>query len=194
MSTIQLKRYIPKIFKRRIKLLWRNIAQSICYYLLDGNIFKKKPIHLRNIVFICKGNICRSAFADIKFRKYCQNDKVMIDSCGISVDQGDYPPKEAVSVAGEFGCEKMAYRKSKSLAHCNLEIADLILAMEYGQYKYLVSLFPSKIENIRLLRQYAPNLISFLCNIDDPFSQGEKEYRKTFKLIDRILNELSRYL
>jgi protein-tyrosine phosphatase len=188
-----MKKYIPKRYKRYIKLLWRNILQSVKYYLLDGNLFKKKPLILHGIIFVCKGNICRSAFADIKFRQYCQNDKTMIDSCGISVDQGDYPPEEAVSVAIEFSCEKMAQRRSKSLACCDLERADLILPMEYEQYKYLCSLLPNN-KNIRLTRQYAPGITSFFCNIDDPFSWGEKEYRKTFKLIDCSLKELRKYL
>jgi protein-tyrosine phosphatase len=188
-----MKQYIPKIYKRYIKLLWRNIQQSFRYYLLDDNLFKKKPINLNSIIFVCKGNICRSAFADIKLRQYCQNDELLIDSCGISVDQGDYPPEEAVFVAKEFSCEQMAQRRSKGLTHCNLDDADLILPMEYEQYKYLTSLLPNK-KNIRLMRHYAPGITSFFCNIDDPFSWGEKEYRKTFKLIDRSLKELKKYL
>ncbi len=181
-----LKRLIPNRYKRVVKLLLRNCWHSLRYYVFDGRFFGERIYGLKSVVFVCKGNVCRSSFAEVRLRKLCKKTKLAIDSCGLDVDQGNYPPTNSVLIAEEFGCQ-LEHRRAKSLNKCDIENVDLILAMEYGQYRKLLVLFPEKQQNIRLLREFTPFPLSIFCNIDDPYGWGIDAFRKSFWMIDQAL-------
>ena len=88
----QIKKIIPNKVKRNIKAFVRNIADSFLYYIVNGrllfDIFKPKKTKFKNVIFVCKGNVCRSAFAEYRFRNLVNDKTVVVDSCGIdeSVD------------------------------------------------------------------------------------------------------------
>ena len=193
-----IKQYIPSSIKRNIKLLARNLIDSTCYYFVDGRFFcGEKPSSLgkkvERIVFICKGNICRSAFAEALLRKLLGTDgAVHIDSCGIDVVHGDFPPPDSILVAAEFSCS-IAGRRAKRLAACNIADADLIFPVEYEQYKRLVHLYPEKKEHIFLLRSFAPFPHCLFCNIIDPYGLGVAEFRKVYGLIDQTLRRIGQW-
>ena len=188
-----IKALVPNIVKRTCKIFVRNIANSLQYYtgsgrcLLRGAPLRNKKI--AKVIFVCKGNVCRSAFAEQRLKYLLGQNKVHVDSCGVDVDQGSYPPRDSVAVAAEFSCA-LADRRAKGLAECDMEGADLILAMEYWQYKRLVQLYPGKKANIMLLRSVASFPYCLLCNIADPYGWGEKEFRKVYRLVDRALGQL----
>ena len=189
----KIKSYIPNRFKRNTKFFLRNIVESFKYYTMDLGAFscrlpsnKKK---LSCIIFVCKGNVCRSAFAEQRFKKLVGDSDILIDSCGVDVDQGDFSPGDAVTVAAEFSC-LLAGRRAKGVAEYDMQGADLILPMEYWQYKRLVQLYPEKKENILLLRSIAPFPYFLFCNISDPYGWGTEEFRRSYRLIDRALHKL----
>lgn len=188
-----IKGFIPNIFKRNCKGTFRNITDSLRYYARSGGCvarnterFNKK---ISRIIFVCKGNVCRSAFAEHRLRYLLGHDEVEIDSCGVDVNQGNYPPAESVAVAAEYSCA-LSERRAKSLAECDIENADLILPMEYWQYKRLLQLYPQKKHNIVLLRSIAPFPQCLFCNIVDPYGWGEKEFRRVYSLVDRALHRI----
>lgn len=191
---LNLKKYIPNKYKKNLKQLLRNCIQSLGYYLLERNVFKKNCKDSTNIVFICKGNVCRSAFAECRLKLLMMKSSVKVDSCGLDVKQGTFPPLESVKVAAEFSCD-LANRRAKSLEQCDLDKADLILPMEYYQYQRLLKLYPHKKRAICLLRSFAPFPYCLFCNIADPYGWGIDEFRKSFRLIDKILqNFLINYI
>ena len=184
-----IKKYIPNIWKSRIKAFLRNCFDSIHYYLIDGQIFNTKIKPSKHIIFVCKGNVCRSAFAEKLMNLVVTNTELKIDSCGLDVDQGSHPPVESIKVAKEFSCSLFGHI-SKGLAECDPENADLILSMEYNQHTRLLSILPHKEKAIKLLRSYAPFPYSIFCNIDDPYGWGKDEFRKAFHLIDKSLQKI----
>lgn len=187
-----IKKYIPNRYKRVVVLLTNNILQSIFYYVKDSHFFDKRIANrLTTIIFVCKGNVCRSAFAEIRLTNLLQDDNVKVDSCGLNVDQGNYPPPDSIAVSSEYSCF-LSNRKAKALIECDIAGADLILAMEYGQYRQLINLYPQKQSAIKLLRSFAPLPYSLFCNIADPYGWGRDEFRKSFRLIDRALQKLVR--
>lgn len=196
MRFLSIRRFLPNPLKRRIKNLLRNISDSIHYYLISEKLINcschrsKKPSY---IVFVCKGNVCRSAFAEQRLKRLLPLSNVKIDSCGLDVDQGSFPPEESVAVASEFSCN-LAKRQAKSLNDCSIDKADLILLMEYWQYRRLVNLYPHKRSEMILLRTLSPFPYSLLCNIDDPYGWGIKEFRQSFRLIDKSLKRLANWL
>lgn len=193
-----IKQCIPGQVKRSLKRLVHNVIDSVCYYTISGRFFcsgappafGKK---VANIIFVCKGNICRSAFAETRLRQLIGAvGTIHIDSCGIDVDQGDLPPPDSVSVAEDFFCS-LAGRRSKGLASCNIVDADLIFPMEYWQYKRLVHRYPEKKENIILLRSVASFPQCLFCNIPDPYGLGVSEFRRVYGLIDQALRRIRQW-
>ncbi len=191
-----IKAFLPSLLKRNCKEFIRNISDSLQYYAGSGRcFFRSLPLKnkkVSSIVFVCKGNVCRSAFAEHRLKDLLNQDAVNIDSCGMDVDQGNLPPRDSVTVAAEFSCS-LAGRRAKGLAECDIEGTDLILAMEYWQYKRLVQIYPGKKENILLLRSIAPFPYCFFCNIADPYGWGEKEFRRSYRLVDRALGQIIRW-
>lgn len=188
-----MKFYIPSSTRRAVKLIIRNIRDSVCYYkrLHIRLINIQSPIKnkISSVIFVCKGNVCRSAFAEQRLRDLLLEKKIIIDSCGINVDQGGYPPEESISIAAEFS-SILDGRRAKRLQECDINSADLICPMEYWQYQHLVRLFPRKSKNIILLRNLTPFPYRIFCNIPDPYGSEAGEYRRVFTLIDKALQKI----
>ena len=160
------------------------------YYLVDGALFTpEKQWH--HVIFVCKGNVCRSAFAEYRLKKMLGSEKAIIESCGLDVDQGKYPPVETIRNAEKFACD-MSTHVSKGIDKCDFLNADLILPMEYGQHQRLIALFPEKKNQIKLLRSYAPWPQQLFCNIDDPYGWGDRIFIHSFALIEQSLKKLAK--
>lgn len=181
-----LKNMVPKPLKRLLKQALQSAGDSLRYRLA------RQPVDSgsrRHVIFVCKGNICRSAFAEYYLKQELPGGRHRIESCGLDVEQGLFSPHEALCVAKEFELDLESHR-SKGLASCNLHDADLILPMEFRQYLLLRGMFPGKQSKIRLLRDFAPWPDRLLCNIYDPYGAGEDEYRRCFKRIQRAVDGL----
>ena len=167
--------------KKKVYLLYRNIFESIAYRIVRKRSVVRTP---KKIVFVCTGNICRSAFAEKLLKEGAYGHFPAIESCGLDVEVRSPSPCEAVSAAGKIGLD-LGNHLSRGIECCDLEDAGLILAMEYRQYRKLVESFPHKGEQIKLLREFAPFPENLLCNIDDPFGQNERAFEKCFAQIRR---------
>jgi protein-tyrosine phosphatase len=181
-----LKKMLPRPLKRSMRRAWQNTRESVQYQLLTKNLPTGRIGH---VIFVCKGNICRSAFAEYYLRQQFPDGTLRIESCGIDVDQGLFSPPEAVKVASEYrlGLES---HQSKGLACVDIHNADLIVPMEYRQYLQLKALYPSETSKIRLVRDFAPWPERLNCNINDPYGAGEREFRRCFWRLKRALDGL----
>jgi protein-tyrosine phosphatase len=174
--------------KAIIKHIIKNIRDSILY-----SFHRKRHAlkYIRKIVFVCKGNICRSAFAEHLMIVETKIKSLSIESGGLNVDMRTQSPKEAINTAKAFGVD-LDVHLSKGLEYCDLENADLILAMEFWQYKKLCQLYPGKVENIMLLREFTPFPENLICNIDDPYGQSERAFRSCFMQIKRAVRNIDK--
>jgi len=173
--------------KKKVYLLYRNIFESIAYRIVRKRSVVRTP---KKIVFVCTGNICRSAFAEKLLKEGAYGHFPAIESCGLDVEVRSPPPFEAVCAADKIGLD-LKNHLSKGIECCDLESADLILAMEYWQYRKLVEVFPHKKIDIKLLREYAPFPENLLCNINDPFGQSEEKIEKCFSQIKRSIANIN---
>ena len=57
------------------------------------------------IMFICTGNICRSAMAHVMLEQRAkeENKNIEVYSCGVFAQNGDRSTKEAIEVMKEYG-------------------------------------------------------------------------------------------
>lgn len=183
---IQIKEFVPPSFKRRVKLFLKDIEES-CAYSFSRTRHNREVV--RHVVFVCKGNLCRSVFAEHYLRLLLTDHEIKIESCGLEVDQSGFSPPEAVQVGREFGIDLSANR-SKAVSACEMQKADLIITMEFRLYLELKAMFPEMEEKIKIIREFAPWPDRLVPNISDPYGLGIEECRHCFRKIQRALDGL----
>ena len=182
-----LKNLFDPTLRRRIIFVVRTSLQSLAYFPVRN---RNKAIDVRHIVFVCKGNVCRSSFAEYYFKTLSLQPYLKIESCGLDVDQSVCSPADACSAAAKFKVD-LTENRSKGLGAIDLERADLIVAMEYNHFKRLVQKYPHKKNQIHLLRDFAPWPKSLPCNIHDPYGCSLDEFRACFTTMKQALDSLA---
>lgn len=175
-----IKNNIPNSLKRRLKLGLRNILETPIYYAFKRECVPKKDI--KRVVFVCKGNVCRSPFAEQLMRSLVTERGISVESCGLRVNQGAVPPCEAIDAALTFNVD-IRDHIPKHISVIDLNSIDLLIPMEYCQYREVLVLVPDTKQNVHLLREFTPVPDSLLCNIADPYGQPIDEYIKCYSLI-----------
>lgn len=88
-------------------------------------IAKPRPAEVRRLVFVCHGNICRSAFADVAARRA----GLSVASFGLSTATGKPAYRPAIEASAAMGYY-LADHRALTLADFQPEAGDLLLAME----------------------------------------------------------------
>lgn len=172
--------------KKRCKQLLKNLSQSLLYHAVRNRTHLSPA---RSVVFVCKGNVCRSAFAEYFMKATLDNPLLQIRSCGLDVRVRSAAPGTAISVARRKGLD-LGDHLSKGIEQCDMESADLIIAMEFWHYRALATMYPHKKASIKLLREFAPFPENILCNIHDPFGQDETQFEHCFSQIQRAVSNI----
>lgn len=182
----RIKSLFPRSLKRKSKTGFQNVIQSAGYRLSRKRKAIEKADH---IVFVCKGNICRSVFAEHALKNMLPRTGIKIESCGLDVDRQTPSPQEAVASARKFGVD-LSGHLSKGLENCNLQNADLIVAMEYDQIGRITGMHPEYRNKTVLLREVATFPVNLVCNINDPYGLEPKEFARCFAIINKSLRGL----
>jgi hypothetical protein len=112
--------------------LWYHVAHFRLSCLLKS---MKNKGSLR-LLFLCKGNICRSPFAALLMQHYLNLgnlEKIHSDSAGFIEAEGRPSPEHAVKAANAYGVD-LATRSSKSVNKQLLEASDIIFCMDVDNY------------------------------------------------------------
>ena len=181
-----LKKFIPKSVKLSLKLFIKTLLESILYSFERKNVNNVKFAH---VIFVCQGNVCRSAFAEYYLRSCVSSASIFMESCGLNVHHDGPSPDSAIAVSRKLGVD-LKHHTSKSYTACDLDKADLIIPMEYSQYLHLLTLYPSYREKIFLLKSFSAWPHRLACNIYDPYGLGEAEYEDCFRQIQKAIDRL----
>lgn len=92
------------------------------------------PSTVRRLVFVCQGNICRSAFADVVARQAGLNSA----SFGLSTTTGRAAHEPAISAAQSLGHD-LSGHAAINMADYAPQDGDLLLAMEVRQLRRLAN-------------------------------------------------------
>jgi protein-tyrosine phosphatase len=138
---------------------------------------------VKRLVFVCRGNICRSPYGEVK----SINLGIPAISFGLEAKQALPANKLAISVALSRGLD-LSQHRTRSADDVPLNSGDLILAMEPHQlkmirYRSLVS--PAKI-----------SLLGLWCtprhpHIQDPYGLAPEYFSTCFDVIDDALNRIA---
>lgn len=142
---------------------------------------------IQRLVFVCKGNICRSPFASGLARKF----GLKADSYGLEADDGKPAAASAIRVAQEFGVD-LSEHAAKSAPLHPLSEGDLLIGFEP---RHLVALLASTqaLADAQItaagLWLPTPNLY-----IHDPYGLSTEYFRTCFDRISMSVKELARQL
>jgi len=149
-----------------------------------------------HVLVVCKGNICRSPFAETVIRTSIEkrgvSESLECRSRGTeNYHVGKGADSLAIKVAREFGYD-LTRHIATQVTDADLSWADLVLVFEPSNRDCLLERVPQAVKhNIQSLAEYLdpPRL-----NISDPYRKLEHEFRACFSLILAACNRLVQVL
>jgi protein-tyrosine-phosphatase/predicted ATP-grasp superfamily ATP-dependent carboligase len=147
-----------------------------------------RPDAVRRVLFVCHGNICRSAFAE-RFAEGRLNG-CAVESAGVRATANSRSPERLVRVARTMGVDLEDWRATR-LSAAQVARADLILGMDPDTYERLVVEFPHAAAKTTVLGLFArePRAV-----IPDPYTMTEVEVGHVLEQIRGAVEGLSAWL
>lgn len=109
------------------------------------------------ILFVCTGNICRSAMAEAFARDMLEGGngkcEALFSSAGLEAVEGEVPPEEVVKVMRDLGLDVSGHR-AKRLTENDVEESDLILAMAMHNSSRLLTRHQEAVEKVFTLKEF----------------------------------------
>jgi protein-tyrosine-phosphatase len=129
------------------------------------------PASARSFVFVCFGNIMRSAMAEFLMRRASQEagiqEQLQIASAGLHAVAGRVAHPWAQHASADLGIS-LGQHHAKPLTREMVERADCILAMDFQNKAELLTLYPESGSKIYMLSAYAEGPWQFR-EIPDPY-------------------------
>ena len=147
------------------------------------------------IMFICTGNICRSAMAHKLFEKKLQDNNIKnveVYSCGIYAQDGDMATYNAEEVMEEYGVDMKSHRAT-NIRSSKIEEMDLILCATLSHKNAVIQMYPKLKDKIYTMKEYGVKKLESL-DIKDPWGYDIAVYRKCASEIDICLENLIKQL
>ena len=143
---------------------------------------------VQSVLFVCKGNICRSPLADIYFRSLVEKEgwHMTVRSAGLETTPGKPAHDKAKAVALQHGLSLDEHATTQ--AHKELlEESDLIIVMEIMQKKRIHRLYPESKGKVVLLGRF--DSVGSL-EIADPYSGTSEDFHSCFQQVRRCCDVL----
>lgn len=141
------------------------------------------------IMFICTGNICRSAMAHKLMEKKLQDKKitdVTIYSCGTFAEDGDKADYNAQEVMKEYEVDMKAHQ-AVNIYHSPIQEMELILCATISHKQFVLRQYPQLKQKVYTLREYVGEEET---DISDPWGYDLVTFRFCAAKIDDCLNKV----
>lgn len=137
---------------------------------------------VERLVFICKGNICRSAYAEA----VAHSLGLEAISCGLDTIENAPANADAIEAADVFGFD-LHDHITKPVMYVSLKKTDLLLAMEPWQIQFLENNLNRK-HQYSLLGLWAKPALPY---IHDPYGSSSAYFEKCFTYIQEGVQALA---
>ncbi|HEY8549109.1 MAG TPA: hypothetical protein VIL35_04055 [Vicinamibacterales bacterium] len=170
------------------------------WWSLRGFWIRPRPLPRspRSLLFVCKGNICRSPFAARYAARLLADagaEGIRCVSAGIAVSRERISPAAAVAAARAFGVDLETHQATQ-LTPALVEAADLIVVTEVSHVQTLTRQYPRAADRIVLLplfgadRSRRGGFARF--NIADPYGRPVEVFNACYGHIAEAVSALLR--
>lgn len=141
------------------------------------------------IMFICTGNICRSAMAHKMAEEKAKekNKNIEVYSCGVYAINGDVPTYEGIEAMKEYEIDLSKHRAT-NIRNSNIKEMDVILCATNSHKNNVIAMYPELKERVFTIKEYAGYKDSL--DIKDPWGYGIETYRICASEIEECINKI----
>lgn len=150
---------------------------------------------MKKIMFVCTGNICRSAMAEYLMNKILQDKGLQNDmdicSSGVFAYNNQNPTQKAIEVMKEKNIDITGH-SAVNTANSNIMNMDLILCMTNAHKLQINHRYPELMDKTYTLKEYVvyDNNQNKDVNIEDPYGFGVSVYQECIGQIESCLYKL----
>ena len=134
---------------------------------------------MRQILFVCTGNICRSPMAEGQLRSLLAqsgNTSIEAQSAGIGALAGQPPSQHAVEAMSEWGAD-ITHQRSQMIHTDLVSTSEAIFGMTQGHVDAVLNHFPQAKGKTFLVREFVEGLEQYQKDISDPIGGNLEVYR-----------------
>lgn len=145
---------------------------------------------MKKVMFVCTGNICRSAMAEYLLKKIAKDKgkQLEISSCGTYASDGDMSTYDAIEVLkDEYGIDMKKHRAT-NIINANIKNSDIILCATVNHKAFVLQMFPELKNKVYTIKEYSGETSNL--DIYDPWGCGKEAYRQCASEINQLLNKI----
>lgn len=157
---------------------------------------QRLPAEVKSVLFVCHGNIMRSAAAAQFLKDALQaagTDHIQVSSAGTTTRAGRMADHRVSNAARSFGTSLEEHR-SQPLTDQLVEQADVIFAMDDLNFVNIASAFPRSRHKLMLFGGMTPDGEYAPVEIVDPYTATEEDVHRTVARVHGYVDALSRAL
>jgi protein-tyrosine-phosphatase/predicted ATP-grasp superfamily ATP-dependent carboligase len=149
---------------------------------------------VRSVLFVCHGNIIRSAMAEAMLRKYLFDSAgepaIRVASAGLTDQPQERADARSRAIAGEFGVSLEAHRPQR-LTQELIDRADLIFIMDYFNEARMLVSFPAAKDKTFYLSTFGQRRGTRNPELPDPNLGTVEDIRGCYRILDLQIGKLA---
>jgi protein-tyrosine phosphatase len=156
--------------------------------LQEQMVQRSLPKNIHRVLFVCKGNVCRSPLASAYLTAGVRAKAlpIRVHSAGLETTPGKPAHQLSRATARRHGLSLEEHATALVMLEV-IEEADLILVMEYAQQYRLVSKYPAAARKTFHLRSFYD---SKWTDITDPYNGEQEDFEVCYEVIKRSCDRL----
>ena len=175
----------PQKIRRKF---FRNKANSTAYRQRRYKQVHERMNKASHVLFVCKGNICRSPFAE-QYAREKLTHLARIESCGYYPISDRSSPKNAVLAAAEFDVD-LSPHSSAVISPKSVQQAELIFVFDFENFHTVQKQFPQAKTKTFLLSSAEESLSA---EIVDPYGGTVDDFRAIYTEIASAVDSLATF-
>jgi len=150
---------------------------------------------MKQILFVCTGNTCRSPMAEALFNRLAEAGTPKAEyraaSAGLSAFSGDRASENAVKAMRNYPGTDLSNHTARNLTGWDIESSHLVLTMSRNHKRHILSLYPDAYQKVYTLKEYVYGAAD---DIKDPYGGSESVYRSCADEIAKAVEKLAEKL